>query len=59
MGLSTEMLSKDNIAKRVQSATTGMGSKGAYREPNIRLGSGAGPSSNIFSVKNGKLMLTN
>jgi len=29
------------------------------RKPNIRLGSGAGTCSNIFSVKNGKLMLTN
>jgi len=29
----------------------------ANRETKIRLGSGAGPSSNMFSVKNGKLML--
>lgn len=27
-------------------------------QPNIRLGSGSGPTSNMFKVKNGKLMLT-
>ena len=27
------------------------------RNVNIRLGSGVGPTSNIFSVKNGKLMM--
>jgi hypothetical protein len=48
---------------RLKSANVGRnmstGYLGAKRKPNIRLGSGQGPSSNIFKVKNGKLMLSN
>lgn len=48
------LFSSTNYSNRLNSAT-GM----TKRKPNIRLGSGSGPSSNIFSVKNGKLQLTN
>ena len=58
-GTSTGVFSSTkHVSNRVKSATTGYGSK-SRRQPNIRLGSGSGPSSNIFSVKNGKLILTN
>lgn len=43
--------------QRLNSANPGYRPK-QKKQPNIRLGSGAGPTSNMFSVKNGKLMLT-
>lgn len=43
--------------QRVNSANPGYRPR-QRKQPNIRLGSGAGPTSNMFSVKNGKLMLT-
>ena len=55
----------NTASSRVQSAFPQMQQKAKlYRggkppaQPNIRLGSGTGPTSNMFKVKNGKLMLT-
>jgi len=46
-----------NQIQRLNSANPGYRLR-QKKQPNIRLGSGAGPTSNMFSVKNGKLMLT-
>lgn len=48
---------KQSSTKHQDGTTSRMKSAGR-RQPNIRLGSGSGPSSNIFSVRNGKLVLT-
>ena len=53
------LFSSTNYSNRLNSAAVHSATGMTKRKPNIRLGSGSGPSSNIFSVKNGKLQLTN
>mmetsp|Transcript_23981 Transcript_23981/g.36802 ORF Transcript_23981/g.36802 Transcript_23981/m.36802 type:complete len:102 (-) Transcript_23981:13-318(-) len=53
-----QILGQGDSQQRIYSANP-MGGRKGRKGTNIRLGSGSGPSSNIFSVRNGKLMLTN